>query len=52
MADGTVSGAAGEVGDLDWGLGVVLHLDGAGDGLVLSLDQLNNVGRVIAESPS
>ena len=34
---------------LDRARGVVLHLDGGGDGLVLILDQLHDVGRVGGE---
>merc|ERR1719412_3419334 len=41
----------GLVGDPDGARGVVLHLDGAGDGLVLRLHQLHDVARVVAEPP-
>ncbi len=48
-----VTHAAGEVGDMDAAGGVVLHLDGAGDGLILGMDELHDVdvARVVAESP-
>ena len=38
-----VTHAAGEVGDMGTVGGLVLHLDGADDGLLLGLDELHNV---------
>ena len=47
----SVSETAGEVRDLHVTRGIVLHLDGAGDGLVLGLHQLNNIAGVVAKPP-